>query len=207
MTSKNNSKKKKVPEIKMRLEYVDIKKVKPAIYNPRTITEEELRRLTYNIEFYGIVDPIIINDVTGNIVGGHQRIKAVKSLGMKQIPAVFVQVEKHKEMALNIALNNPNMQGKFEMSMLRDVIEIINTGEFPMDVTGFDESELESIMTFEYEPDDIENIDGFGESYNFIIKCEDESELEQIQALFKSTGQKIKASTFFELLASKEKNL
>lgn len=186
------------------LQYVEAKKLKLARYNPRQITEEELRRLTDSIETYGFIDPIIINEVTKNVIGGHQRIKAALSLKIDLIPAIYINIEKHKEMALNVALNNPNLQGKFDMPMLRDLLEEINTGEFDMSITGYDEDEIEAIMNFEYEPDDIENIEGFGESYNFIIKCEDEKELEQIQTLFKSTGQKIKASTFFEMLQSRK---
>ena len=186
------------------LQYVEAKKLKLARYNPRQITEEELRRLTDSIETYGFIDPIIVNEVTKNVIGGHQRIKAALSLKIDLIPAIYINIEKHKEMALNVALNNPNLQGKFDMPMLRDLLEEINTGEFDMSITGYDEDEIEAIMNFEYEPDDIENIEGFGESYNFIIKCKDEEELEQIQTLFKSTGQKIKASTFFEMLQSRK---
>ncbi len=190
----------KASKDKLILKYVSVDTLKLAKYNPRQITEEELRRLTNSIEDYGFIDPIIVNQVTRNVIGGHQRIKAAKKLKIDLIPAIYIRIDKHREMAMNIALNNPNLQGKFDMPKLRDLIEEINTGEFDMSITGFDEDELEAIMTFEYEPDDIENIDGFGESYNFIIKCADEEEFEQIQEIFKSTGQRIKAETVFELL-------
>ena len=58
----------------MNLQRVAIERLKPAKYNPRKDLKpgdpayEKIRRSLHD---FGYVDPVIWNDVTGNIVGGH----------------------------------------------------------------------------------------------------------------------------------------
>ena len=60
-----------------------IKDLKPAEYNPRIMSEEELEKLKNSVKEFGMVEPVIANkDLT--VIGGHQRIKAVESLAGKR---------------------------------------------------------------------------------------------------------------------------
>lgn len=54
----------------------------PASYNPRKDLkpgDPEYENLKRSIKEFGYVDPIIWNKQTGNIIGGHQRVKVMKS--------------------------------------------------------------------------------------------------------------------------------
>ena len=63
----------------MELKNVEVKKLKLATYNPRRITERELKKLVTSIEENGFIQPIVVNkDLT--IIGGHQRIKAERQV-------------------------------------------------------------------------------------------------------------------------------
>jgi len=117
----------------------------PAKYNPRTINDSNYRKLKKIIETYGLVDPIICNkDQT--IIGGHQRHRISIELGYETVPVVYVDLHKKDEKALNIALNNPSIQGDWNVGMLKDLIQELDTGEWDMELTGFDESEIERLM-------------------------------------------------------------
>lgn len=62
-------------------ETIKITDIKPAIYNPRTITDENFDKLKQSLNQYGLVDPIVINLKNENtIIGGHgwDRIKDKK---------------------------------------------------------------------------------------------------------------------------------
>jgi site-specific DNA-methyltransferase (adenine-specific) len=85
--------------------------LKPATYNPRTITERALSGLKNSIDRFGAVSPIVWNERTGNIVGGHQRYKVLLEEGETETDVVVVDLSLDEEMALNIALNNPAIQG------------------------------------------------------------------------------------------------
>jgi ParB-like chromosome segregation protein Spo0J len=64
-----------------------------AEYNPRQLTEEQYQQLKDSITRFGLVDPIIVNqhqDRKNIIVGGHQRTRVAKKLGIEEVPCVFV---------------------------------------------------------------------------------------------------------------------
>jgi ParB-like chromosome segregation protein Spo0J len=92
-----------------------LSQLKAADYNPRTIDDEALAGLTKSIERFGCVEPIIINVRGGKktIVGGHQRLKALAALGVKQCICVTVDCSAADEKLLNLSLNNPLIQGQF----------------------------------------------------------------------------------------------
>lgn len=89
----------------------------PAVYNPRVISDENLEGLKSCLAKYGCVEPIIVNVRDGRnvIVGGHQRQKALIKLHGKDCEAtcVVVNLNTSDEKLLNIALNNPHIQGDF----------------------------------------------------------------------------------------------
>ena len=76
----------------------------PAKYNPRTITSDALRRLTKSLSELGNLQPITWNAKTGNIVGGHQRLKCYQALGKDEIEVWAVWLSETQEKAANLAL-------------------------------------------------------------------------------------------------------
>jgi hypothetical protein len=83
----------------------------PAGYNPRTISPDAFEGLKKSIRRFGIVEPIVWNKRTGNIVGGHQRCKALKAEGVVETDVVVVDLPDKDEVVLNITLNNPAVRG------------------------------------------------------------------------------------------------
>lgn len=87
--------------------------LKVAPYNPRRISKEALKGLTASVKRFGLVQPIVMNQRTGLVVGGHQRIEALRALGQKETPVVMVDLSPIEEKALNVALNSPSISGSF----------------------------------------------------------------------------------------------
>ncbi|MFI5342849.1 MAG: ParB N-terminal domain-containing protein [Chlamydiales bacterium] len=118
---------------------VDIKKIKPVDYNPRDITDDSYEGLKNSIKEFGMVEPFIVNKVTGNLMGGHQRLRAAQELKFKKVPVVYVNVSNVKEKVLNITLNNPKIRGYFT-SDLQKVLDTIkfDLPNFDMEAMRFD---------------------------------------------------------------------
>lgn len=126
---------------KMHVQYVPIKDLKLAEYNPRKHTTEQKDQLKESIKRFGLVDPVVVNSAPSrkNItIGGHFRILCAKELGFTEIPVVFVYIpDLDKEKELNIRLNK-------------------NTGEFDLELLAqFDESLLSDIG---FSSEDLDNI-------------------------------------------------
>lgn len=121
--------------------------LKAAPYNPRRDLQPEdveYQKLRRSMEEFGYVEPIIWNERTGNVVGGHQRLKVLLEQGAEEIEAVIVDLDEKEEKILNVLLNK--VKGRWDIGKLADLLEQLNeAGE--MEVTGFEEWELQSLLT------------------------------------------------------------
>jgi hypothetical protein len=130
----------------MQLIKININDLKPAVYNPRKKLKSgdpEYEKIKRSILEFGYVDPIIINkDLT--VIGGHQRLTVLRDLGYTEIECIIIDIDKTKEKALNIALNK--ISGQWDIPMLKDLLQELDTGAFDMALTGFDVQELEDLM-------------------------------------------------------------
>ena len=94
---------------------------------------------------FGYVELIIWNNRTGHVVGGHQRLKILQETGQQEIECVVVDLDIDKEKALNIALNK--ISGDWDKDKLVLVISDLNAADFDVSLTGFESTELESLLT------------------------------------------------------------
>ncbi len=115
-----------------RIETRRVADLTPAAYNPRKINPAALAGLTASVERFGAVQPIIVNERTGHIVGGHQRLKALQALGQTETTVVVVDLSEPDERALNVTLNNPHISGEFSdgLGALLDTISSESPGLF-----------------------------------------------------------------------------
>ena len=91
-----------------------------APYNPRTISDHDLNSLCNSMKVFGVVEPVVVNKRSGNIVGGHQRVKAAEAEGIKELPVVYVDLDDPSEKQLNLALNR--ISGEFDVDKLAEVL-------------------------------------------------------------------------------------
>ena len=117
---------------------VDINTLKFADYNPRQLTEKQYKDLQNSIEKFGLVDPIIVNrnkDRKNIIIGGHQRVRVAKELGVDKVPIVTLDLNAEKEKELNIRLNKNN--GEWNYDNLANFFDMDNLLDW-----GFENYEL-----------------------------------------------------------------
>ena len=107
----------------MKIEKIEINKLKPATYNPRKITKKQYDDIKVSIKRFGLVDPIIINH-NMTIIGGHQRYQVCKELKYTDIDCVVLNLNKEEERELNIRLNKSS--GEFDMDILANEFDIDN---------------------------------------------------------------------------------
>ena len=51
------------------------------------------------------MEPVIWNQTTGRVVGGHQRLKVLIDMGITEVECVVVGLSEEKEKELNVALD------------------------------------------------------------------------------------------------------
>ncbi|MHC5897356.1 ParB N-terminal domain-containing protein [Nostoc sp.] len=130
--------------------------------NPRIITTKQLTDLRSGIKQFGLLLPPIINKRTGNVVGGHQRIRAAQLEGLIEIEVNLVDVDEKGEIRLGLALNRIN--GKWDYQILEEVLAELSNSE-AIAFSGFSESDLVEIMSDYEEPFD-ETFESFAERFS-----------------------------------------
>lgn len=121
-------------------EIINRTRIKDAPYNPRFITDKNRKKLRANLVKSGLMGGIIWNKRTGNLVSGHQRLSIVDSAYKTQdyeLPVTVVDIDLEEEKKQNIALNNKEMQGDFDLEKLRELM----TGMDGIEDTGFTETD------------------------------------------------------------------
>lgn len=119
-------------------------KLIPAAYNPRRVTASARRKLKASLEKFGLVEPLVWNERTGRVVGGHQRLAILAELGVEEVPVSVVRLSEPEEKALNVVLNNLEAQGRYEPGKLHELL--LELAPLPeLAATGFELSTLKSL--------------------------------------------------------------
>lgn len=114
-----------------------------APYNPRTISGKAKLDLRKSIENHGLLGSPIWNKRTGNIVGGHQRVEQLDMLEGTQNYSLLVSeidVDERAEKAINIALNNLNLQGEMDAEA---IVNMVRNNEFDLEMSGYKPIDIE----------------------------------------------------------------
>ncbi len=140
---------------KMKIETLPITSINPAAYNPRKDLQpgdSDYEKLKKSIVAFDMVEPLVWNKRTQNLVGGHQRLKILKDLGRTEVEVSVVDLPLAREKALNLALNK--IQGEWDFPRLKDILESLDDGSFDIEITGFDMKEIEDLMTQFHVPEE-----------------------------------------------------
>jgi DNA modification methylase len=133
----------------LQIHYVNVEDLKTLDYNPRIWSKEATEQLKESIRRYGLVDPLILNGAPNrknNVIGGNFRLSVATTLGIKKVPAVYINIddeEKEKELCIRLNKNT----GSFDFDLLDKFDE-----SFLADI-GFNSEELDAIFEVEDEPE------------------------------------------------------
>ncbi len=126
--------------------YILRSQIKEAPYNPRVIGEGAEKRLRKMIKNMGLLGTLIWNERSGNLVSGHQRLKALDAL--EGYPAkkpdydvrvTAVDLSDREEKEANVFMNNPSTQGEWDYEKLGGLMLDDGIGA---DAMGFTEADI-----------------------------------------------------------------
>ena len=105
--------------------------------NAKQHSAEQVQKIADSIKEFGFLSPVLI-DRAGNIIAGHGRVMAAKSLGMKTVPAVYIEgLTETQRRAYILADNKLTELGAWDDDMVRIELEALNMEDFSVELTGF----------------------------------------------------------------------
>ena len=146
--------------------------IRMADYNPRKLSDEARKALKKNIKENGLLGGIIVNERTGNIVSGHQRMSIADEVNKYNpnthendfdIKVEIISVDDKKEKELNIFMNSRSTQGEYDYKKLAQIFPDIDASLAGLDDVDISMIEIElptdieiEVPTFEPQQEKVE---------------------------------------------------
>jgi ParB-like chromosome segregation protein Spo0J len=125
---------------------VDVKRLTPAPWNPRVITEERFDNLKLAIgadpEFLSL-RPILAS-ASGIVYAGNMRLRAAVALGMRAVPAIMTEVS--DRVAKERAVRDNEQWGAWQGDELASLVTALKMDDVDVSLLGLDEKELRSLL-------------------------------------------------------------
>lgn len=161
---------------------IQINKLKNNPNNPRTIDNDALEKLMRSIsQFPEMMEKrpmICVTDTDGKLfpLGGNMRLKAIKKLGMKEIPDNWIMLADDwtKEQRKEFVIKDNASLGSWNFEALVDGWDIEELEEWGVDTSGWDDEEEST------EKEQIDLSDDLDIAFKIEIECENESEQEKL---------------------------
>lgn len=129
------------------IEYVPLSEVRPDPHNARKHPEANMDALKLSLKTYGQRKPLVVNSKTGIIEAGNGLWLAAKEMGWEEIAVVKVDDDAQTAMAYALMDNQSALLAEWEMPILKDILQELDTGAMDMDITGFSAEEIENLLT------------------------------------------------------------
>jgi ParB-like chromosome segregation protein Spo0J len=134
----------------MKIELIEIDKIIPYINNPRK--NQNIDKVASSIKEFGFQQPIVV-DKSMTIIVGHTRYEASKKLELKKVPITIADLTPLQAKAYRIADNRVNQDSEWDFLLLNIEFTDLLDNHFELDNLGFNNEELEKLITFEKDID------------------------------------------------------
>lgn len=130
----------------MKIELWPIEKVIPYARNPRRISEAAISKVKASIKEFGVQQPIVV-DKEGVIIVGHTRYAALQQLEVKEVPVhVADKLTPAQVKSYRIMDNRSHLESSWDDDLLKLELTELDDWSADLELTGFDEGELQVLM-------------------------------------------------------------
>ena len=138
----------------LKIEYLAVADLVPYAKNARMHSGNQLDQIVASINEFGFTNPVLV-DENNILIAGHGRTQAAKIAGLTEVPAIRLSgLSDDQKKALRIADNQLTLNGSWDMDLLMEEVQGLDIAEFDLDLLGFDENMLETLLV-----DDADDID------------------------------------------------
>jgi|APTNR8051073442_1049403.scaffolds.fasta_scaffold08426_3 ParB-like chromosome segregation protein Spo0J len=114
--------------------------------NPRTHSDSQVAKVAASIVEFGWTVPVLI-DESGQIIAGHGRVLAARSLGLAEVPVIrLAHLTPEQVRAYRIADNKLTELGGWDEEMLAAEFNDLKGDGFDLSLTGFSDRELDALL-------------------------------------------------------------
>jgi DNA modification methylase len=143
-----------------------ISALKPYSRNARTHSKKQIKQIAASISRFGFTNPVLISD-DGEIIAGHGRVEAAKSLGWKAVPTLALShLSETERRAYVLADNKLALNAGWDKEILAIELQALVDLEFDTELTGFSLAEIDLVLD-EASDADPDQVDGQDDQVSF----------------------------------------
>ena len=138
----------------LKIIYKSVEEIRPYADNPRK-NDDAVGQVAESIRAVGFRNPIIV-DSDGVIIAGHTRLKAARSLGMKQVPVLVADDLTPEQVRLyRLADNKTAEAADWDDDKLQKELEELYAAGIDMSLFGFEPMQVEvgEVVDDDFEPE------------------------------------------------------
>ena len=138
-----------------------IASLRPYPRNARTHSKKQIRQIVDSISRFGFTNPVLISD-DGEIIAGHGRVEAAKSLGWKTVPTIALShLSETERRAYVLADNKLALNAGWDKEILAIELQALSDLNFDVELTGFSLAEIDLVIdeAGEASPDGVDATD------------------------------------------------
>ena len=130
----------------LQIESWPIERLIPYARNARTHSDAQVGQIAASISEFGFVNPVLA-DPDGGIIAGHGRVLAARLLKHDHVPVIVLgHLSENQKRAFMLADNKLALNAGWDTEMLRLEVEALAAEGFNLDLTGFEERELDELI-------------------------------------------------------------
>ena len=123
-----------------------ITSLKPYAANARTHSRKQVKQIAASITRFGFTNPVLISD-DGEIIAGHGRVEAAKSLGWKAVPTLALShLSATERRAYVVADNKLALNAGWDRDILAIELQALIDFDFDVELTGFSLAEIDLVL-------------------------------------------------------------
>jgi ParB-like chromosome segregation protein Spo0J len=124
----------------------NVSELKPYARNARTHSPKQTKQIAASIERFGFTNPVLVSDEL-EIIAGHGRVEAAKSLGLTSVPTITLSHLSEKERRAYVLANNKlALNAGWDREILAIELQALVDLNFDLEVTGFSLAEVDLVI-------------------------------------------------------------
>ena len=128
------------------IEQWPLARLKPYERNPRLHSDDQVAKVAASIASYGWTVPLLVTE-DGEVIAGHGRLLAARHLGLTEVPVIRLShLSPEQVRAYRVADNQLVLAGAWDEELLAAELHALNAAGFDLDLTGFDQEELDRLL-------------------------------------------------------------
>jgi DNA modification methylase len=130
----------------LKITYLKRDSLIPYVNNSRTHDNNQVKQIASSIKEFGFTNPVLIDENNG-IIAGHGRLLAADLLGLDEVPTITLEgLSEAQRKAYVIADNQLALNAGWDLDSLKVEIDRLTELDFDVDLLGFDDDFLSSLL-------------------------------------------------------------